>query len=470
MKKINKKKRVMTYKNIAIKTMALVAIATATSSCGLWKEYKTPTDVPVVSDYAEALQQPLDSTSLGNLSWREVFTDPLLQSYIDSALTNNNDLQNAKINVDIAQARLQGAKLSYLPSVVFAPNGAGVKMGDADMKWGWQLPLTVSWQVDIFGQLTNTKRSAQSAVLQSDAYRQAVQSQIVSAVASTYYTLVSLKNQLRIYDETEKLWGESVNMMKDMKEAGRYTEVAVVQSQANYYSVKAAKPDIKLAIAQANNTMSLLLNQKPREWEVNTASELSIPAVVKDGVPMNFLAARPDVRASEQSFAQAYYATNIARANFYPQLTITGTGAYGTLMGSSVIDPAKWLVNLAGSLTAPLFSRGQNIATLKAAKLQQQQALNNFQYSILSASSEVANALVNITTNQEKQVNVEQQEKNYEKAVEYNRDLMNLSNTTYLEVISAQQSLLQSQIQLESVKMNNNLGVITLYQVLGGGR
>ena len=330
--------------------------------------------------------------------------------------------------------------------------------------------FTVSWQADIFGQLTNNKRSAQAAVLQSDAYRQAVQSQIVSAVASTYYTLVSLKNQLRIYDETEKLWGESVQMMKDMKEAGRYTEVAVVQSQANFYSVKAAKPDIKLAIVQANNTMSLLLNQKPQEWAVNTSSELAVPSIVKDGVPMNFLAARPDVRASEQSFAQAYYATNIARANFYPKLTITGTGAYGTLMGSSVIDPAKWLLNLAGSLTAPLFSRGQNIASLKAAKLQQQQALNNFQYSILSASSEVANALANINSYQEKQVNVEQQEKNYEKAVEYNRDLMNLSNTTYLEVITAQQSLLQSQIQLESVKMNNNLGVITLYQVLGGGR
>lgn len=460
----------MKYKNITIKTMALVAVATVTSSCGLWKEYKTPTDVPVVSDYAQALQQPLDSTSLGNLSWREVFTDPLLQSYIDSALTNNKDLQNAKLNVDIAQARLQGAKLSYLPAVTFAPNGAGTKMGDMDMKWGWQLPLTVSWQADIFGQLTNNKRSAQAAVLQSDAYRQAVQSQIVSAVASTYYTLVSLKNQLRIYDETEKLWGESVQMMKDMKEAGRYTEVAVVQSQANFYSVKAAKPDIKLAIVQANNTMSLLLNQKPQEWAVNTSSELAVPSIVKDGVPMNFLAARPDVRASEQSFAQTYYATNIARANFYPRLTITGTGAYGTLMGSSVIDPAKWLLNLAGSLTAPLFSRGQNIASLKAAKLQQQQALNNFQYSILSASSEVANALANINSYQEKQVNVEQQEKNYEKAVEYNRDLMNLSNTTYLEVITAQQSLLQSQIQLESVKMNNNLGVITLYQVLGGGR
>ena len=185
---------------------------------------------------------------------------------------------------------------------------------------------------------------------------------------------------------------------------------------------------------------------------------------------MSFLAARPDVRASEQAFAQAYYATNIARANFYPQLTITGTGAYGTLLGSTVVDPAKWLLNLAGSLTAPIFARGQNIATLKAAKLQQQQALNTFQYSILNAATEVNNALADIRATRVKMAHVDNQERYLAQAVEYNEDLMRLANTTYLEVITAQQSLLQSQMQLENVKLDNNLGLITLYQVLGGAR
>ncbi len=458
----------MKHNKITVAAVA-VAIAATTGSCNLYKKYETPTD-GIVGEYAEALKQPVDSTSLGNLGWREVFTDPLLQGYIDSALVNNKDLQNAKLNVDIAQAQLEGAKLAYFPSVTFAPNGAGNQVGNSGLKWGWQLPLTVSWQADIFGKLTNSKRSAESAVLQSDAYRQAVQSQIIAGVASCYYSLVSLNNQLRIYEETSKLWKESVKMMEDMKTAGRYTEVAVVQSRANYYSVLAAIPDIKQAIAKANNTMSLLLNVKPQEWAVNGSSELTLPAKIDGGVPMSYLAARPDVRASEQSFAQAYYATNIARANFYPQLTLTASGGYGTLLGSTVVDPAKWFLNLAGSLTAPLFTRGQNEATLKAAKLQQQQALNTFQYSVLNAASEVQNALVDITTNREKQVNIAEQEKNLEKAVEYNRDLMNLSTTTYLEVISAQQSLLNSQIQLENVKLNNNQGVITLYQALGGGR
>ena len=449
--------------------LVMVAIAAITASCGLYKKYETPADVPLIDKYAQALQAPVDSSELGNLRWQEVFTDPLLRSYIAQAIDSNTNLQNAKLNVDIAQARLQGAKLSFFPSITFNPNGAGNKMSDFDMDWGWQLPLTVSWQVDIFGQLTNTKRSAESVVIQSDAYRQAVQSQIIAAVASTYYTLVSLHNQLDIYTENLGLWEKTVQMMRDMKESGRYTEVAVVQAEANYYSVRAAMPDIRQGIAQAENTMSLLLNVAPRQWQVSDG-ELNLPEKIVGGVPMSYLAARPDVRAAEQDFAQAYYATNIARANFYPQLTLNATGAYGTLMGGSVIDPAKWLLNLAGSLTAPIFSRGKNIATLKAAKLAQQQALNNFQYSILNASAEVRSALVDIATYREKQVNVNAQRECLTKAVEFNQDLMNLANATYLEVISAQQSLLQAQIQLENVKLNNNLSVINLYQVLGGGR
>lgn len=464
----------MKKSKIIIMAAAVVALAATMGSCkaykSLWQPYATPDSVAIVSDYAKALKQPVDSSALGNLSWREVFTDPTLQSYIEQALANNTDLKNAKLNVDIAQARLEGAKLIYYPSVTFAPNGAGTKFGDTDMKWGWQLPLTVSWQADIYGQQTNTKRQAESAVVQTDAYRQAVQSQIIAAVASTYYTLVSLNNQMRILDENAALAGETIKTMKDMKELGRYTEVAVVQSQAQEQSILASKPDVKLGIAQANNTMSLLLNTQPREWPVNSASELSLPARFTSGVPMSYLAARPDVRAAEQTFAQAYYATNVARANFYPQLSITATGAYGTLMGSSVIDPAKWLINLAGSLAAPIFDKGKNRATLKAAKYAQEQALNSFQYSILSASTEVSNALANIDAYTTKQGYTQAQEQALRKAVNYNKDLLKLSTTTYLDVISAQQSLLGSQLSLEGVKLNNNLAVITLYQALGGGR
>lgn len=454
------------------KTSLLVltmALAIVTSSCNLYKKCELPQD-GLVGEYTQAVNEPIDSTSLGNLAWEDVFTDPVLQSYIRLALDNNLDLQNAKLNVDIAHAQLQGAKLSYFPSLAFAPNGAGSSLGGSKLDWAYQLPLSLSWEVDIFGKLTNNKRKAKAQLLQSEAYQQAVRSQIIGGVANTYYALVSLNKQLSIYKETAEAWEEMVQIMKDMKEAGRFNEVSVVQSTANYYSVLAAIPNIEKSIHELNNTMSLLLNTKRQIWAVDSESMINLPDGLDESVPMIYLAQRPDVRAAEQSFAMAYYATNMARSNFYPSINLSATGAYGTLVGSAIIDPAKWLVNLAGQLTMPIFARGQNIANLKATKAQQQQSLNNFQSTLLSASNEVSNALVTIAKDKEAGVNLVMQKNNLEKAVEYNKDLLTLGTTTYLEVLTAQQSLLQSQIQVESNKLSINQAAINLYQALGGDR
>lgn len=446
-----------------------MVLAIVTSSCNLYKNYKLPTE-GIMGEYTEAAAQPVDSTALGNLAWEEIFTDPILQDYIRQALENNLDLQNAKLNVDMAHAQLLGAKLSYLPSLAFAPNGSGSSLAGSKMSWGYQLPLSLSWEVDIFGRLTNSKRKAKAQLLQSEAYQQAVRSQIIGGVANTYYALVSLNKQLSIYRETAEAWRQSVQVMKDMKEAGRFTEVSVVQSTANYYSVLAAIPNIEMSIHELNNTLSLLLNTTRQTWAVNTESAIELPTTVQDGIPMSYLAQRPDVKAAEQSFAMAYYATNVARSNFYPSINLSATGAYGTLLGSTIIDPAKWLVNLAGQLTMPLFARGQNIANLKASKAAQQQALNNFQTTLISAGNEVSNALVTITKTKEAGANIVRQKENLEKAVEYNKDLLTLGTTTYLEVLTAQQQLLQSQIQVENNKLSVNQAAINLYQALGGGR
>lgn len=450
--------------------LVTVAFATVMGSCGIYNKYSLP-DEGITAEYNAALEQEVDSTALGNLSWTEIFTDPVLQSLINQALENNIDLENAKLNVDIAQAQLLGAKLNYLPSVTLSPNGSGSKVGSSGMDWGYQFPLAVSWEVDIFGNITNAKRQAKANLLQSEAYEQAVRSQIICGVANTYYALVSLQKQLALYNETAGLWKESVEVMKQMKIAGRYTEVAVVQSEANYFSILATIPTIELSIKDLNNTMSLLLNVAPQEWEVDVESEVTLPASIsEDGIPMSYLAVRPDVRAAEQSFASAFYATNKARSAFYPNVTLTATGGYGTLIGSTIFDPAKWFLSLAGQLTAPLFSRGQNIATLKAAKAQQEQALNDFQYTLLSASADVSYALMATTKYAEAIEQLEKQVDRLDKAVEYNQDLMTLSTTTYLEVLTAQQSLLSSQISLISTELSANQAAINLYQSVGGGR
>ncbi|MEG2242352.1 MAG: TolC family protein [Muribaculaceae bacterium] len=458
----------MLRKNISL-IIITVALATVISSCNLYKKFEMPKE-GATGEYAAIAAEPVDSTALGNLSWEEIFTDPVLQGFIRKALDNNIDLKNAKLNVDIAQAHLLGAKLSYLPSLAIAPNGNGSSFAGSKMSWTYQLPLSASWEIDIFAKLTNSKRQAKAALLQSEAYQQAVRSQIIGSVANVYYSMVSLEKQLALSRETADKWKESVEVMKDMKEAGRFTEVAVVQSTANYYSVLASIPGIEMSLHELNNTMSLLLKEQPQMWQVNINSILNLPAKFDAGVPISYLAARPDIKAAEQSLAQAYYVTNKARAAFYPSLVISANGGFTNLLGSIITNPGKWFIQLAGQLTAPIFSRGQNIANLKASKAQQQQSLNNFEYTMLNASAEVSDALVKLTKNAQKQVFLNNQVNNLEKAVAFNQDLLTLGTTTYLEVLTAEQSLLNAQMQKLNCELSMTQAAVNLYQSLGGGR
>lgn len=458
--------------NKILKGALCVGLAASMSSCHIYQKYSTPRDTALTAAYAEALEQPTDTTALGNLAWHDVFTDPLLVSYINQALTANTNLRNAQLNVESAQAQLLGARLAYLPSVALAPNGAGAKYGSSDFSWSYQLPAQVSWEVDIFAKLLNNKRSAQTAVLMSEDYASAVRSQIIAGVANTYYALCALHAQLELSRNTSELWQETVQTMRDLKEAGRTTEVGVRQSEANYYSILASITDLEASIVKLNNTMSLLLNTMPREWEVRPGNDLVMPTCAASGVSMEYLAARPDVHAAEMSLAQAYYATNQARAAFYPGLTITANGGFTNLLGSMIRNPGDWFVQLAGSLAAPLFSRGRNIASLRAAKAQQQVALNNFEYTILTAASEVSNAMTVYEKSVSKEQLLARQVEDLDQAVGMVKDLFTYStgDVDYLQVLTAQQSLLQAQISLISTRLTNNQAIINLYQALGGGR
>lgn len=383
----------MKIKNISLLLAASLSMG-ALSGCGIYSTY-SPEKVnsAVVNEYAQALEQTPEADALGNLDWHKVFTDPMLTDLIERALANNKDLRNAKLNVDIAHAQLKGARLSYLPSVAFAPSANRSFMMSQWSDWSYQLPLAVNWEIDIFGKLRNARRTAESAELQAKAYEQATRSQIIAGVAQCYYTIAALQSQLELSRETAELWKQSVQLMRDLKEAGRLRENAVVQSEAQYYSIESSIADIEMSLHEANNTLSLLLNTMPQKWTIPASANLSMPAIARTSVPMCELAARPDVRASEMALATAYYTTASARAAFYPSLAITANGGFTNLLGSIISNPAEWFVQLGGQLTAPLFSRGQNIARLEAAKAQQKQALNNFEYTIMSAAADVSDAL-----------------------------------------------------------------------------
>lgn len=461
------------------KNFRIIAAAALTmsmlSGCNIYKKFELPKDSELAQQYAQAQEQPVDSAAFGNLDWHQVFTDPVLTDLIEQALANNTNLQNAMLNVDMAHASLKGARLSFLPSVALAPNGAGAKYGTGHGRsfgWSYTIPAQVSWEIDVFGKLLNNKRNAQASYEQAQNYAQAARSQIISATANTYYAIAMLESQLQLSRATAEKWRENVQVMKDFKEAGRVNEAAVVQSTAQYYSIQASITDIEVSLDEMYNTMSLLLNVMPQKWTVSPNATLEIPAMYRESVPMRELAARPDVRAAERGLAAAYYSTAGARAAFYPGLNITANGGFTNLLGSMITNPGDFFIQLAGSLAIPLFSRGSNIARLEAAKAQQKQAMNTFEYTLMSASAEVSDAMTLYAKSGEKRDLLRQQVQNLEKSVEITEELLSLgtSGTTYLEVLTAQQSLLAAQMSEITCENNRARAVINLYQSLGGGR
>lgn len=446
------------------------ALVLMLSSCHIYNKYQLPQDNAVASDYRQAVENQ-DSTGLAYLGWQEIFTDPQLQSYIEQALANNTNLDNARLNVEIAKAQLQGAKLSYLPSLALTPNGGTASYGGSHMNWSYSIPLAASWEVDAFGKILNRKRGAKASLEQTQAYEQAVRSQIVTGVASTYYSLVLLHQQLGLSKRTADIWKDQVATMEQLKQAGATTEAAVVQSRANYYSILASIPDLEQQITIVNNSLSVLLNTYPADWKVSDSLELSLPAEVSTGVPFSYLATRPDVAAAERGLATAFYAVSSAHANFYPSIAISAQGGFTNLLGSMIVNPGKWFIQLAGSMTAPLFSRGQNIAQLKAAKAQQEQAMNNFENTVMSAAADVSDALVKIQKSGEKKRLVDMQVEQLQKSVEYTNELFILNHqTSYLEVLTARSSLLQAQLASLSSSYARTSALISLYQAVGGGR
>lgn len=468
----------MTISNKIASGILAAAFAVAASGCHIYQKFEMPDSSALTREYVEAKAAEVDSTSLGALPWQQVFTDPVLTDLINQALENNTDLKNAKLNIDVAHANMLGARLSYLPSVALAPQGGNSATnlpggGWSNKNWTYNIPLSVSWEIDVFGKTLNAKRSAETAYEMSKDYEQAVRSQIIGGVANCYYAISTLAAQLELQKETAKIWSESIETMKAMKEAGMTTEAAVVQSTAQYYSILASISDLETSLEQANTTLSLLVGQMPQSWPVQPALSVELPKEFNAGVPMVALANRPDVRAQERQLAIAYYTTNSARAAFYPSLSISANGGFTNSLGTMIFNPGKWFVNLAGQLTAPLFARGQNIARLKASKAQQQQAMNTFEYTVMKAAGDVSNALTAYENVRSKEEMLRKQVDCMTQAVDITETLFTNSatnyNTTYLEVLTAQQNLFGTQMGLLNCGLARSQAVVNLYQSLGGG-
>ena len=438
-------------------------------ACSVYKSYERP-DMPVVDSlYRQAAATSADTTSIASLSWRELFTDPKLQALIETGLQNNTDLNIARLKVTEAEATLMTSRLAYLPSISFEPSGTLRSVDGNAMTKSYDIAASASWEVDIFGKLTNAKRGAKAALEQSEAYRQAVQTQLIATIANSYYSLLMLDAQLDISERTAANWGENVRAMKALKAAGDATELAVAQSEASKLSVDASIASLRQQIDQMENTLTALLGIAPQKIDRKTIGEQRFPTELAAGVPLQLLQRRPDVRQSEAALAQAFYATNAARAAFYPSITLSGSAGWTNAAGAAITNPGQWLFTAVGSLVQPLFNRGKNIANLRIAKAQQEEALLSFRQSLLDAGTDVNNALIQWQTARQRQQIDQQQILSLESTVRSSELLMQYSSQNYLEVLTARQTLLQAELTAVSDRFDEIQGVINLYHALGGG-
>lgn len=452
-------------KKIILSTVAALTL----SSCGIYTTYKPATVVPE-DLYGEEVVATDTAANLGNLGWREVFTDPHLRTLIEQGLQQNTDLRSARLRVEEAEATLMSARLAYLPSFALAPQGTVSSFDGGKATQTYSLPVTASWELDIFGRIRNAKRQAKALLEQSRDYRQAVQTQLISGIANTYYTLLMLDEQLAISIRTEKSWKETVDATRALMDAGLANDAAVSQMEATHYSISTSILDLKEQINQVENSLSLLLAESPRSVERGKLEGQTLPEHLAVGIPVQLLAGRPDVRSAEHALESAFYATNQARSAFYPSIVLSGSAGWTNSAGSMIVNPGKFLATAIGSLTQPLFNRGANIARLKIAKAQQEEAALSFQQALLNAGSEVNDALMKYQTAKDKSDLYEKQIVSLEKAYESTSLLMQYGNTTYLEVLTARQSLLNAQLTQVANRFTEIQGVINLYQALGGGK
>ena len=428
--------------------------------CGLYRKYERE-DLHFVDSLYRRMSVPSDSVSSAAVTWECFFTDTLLQEWIHTGLSFNTDINLARLKVREAQASLLEARWAFLPSADFSAQGG--------LPGQFSASVGAGWQADIFGSLRNASRKAQAALEQSEAYRQAVQTQLVATIANSYYTLLMLDEQLVISSRTRDTWEENIRTLEALKRAGKTNEAAVLQAKANKLSVEANILTLEKNILAMENSLCALVGLVPMPVIRGNINEQSLPATLSAGVPAELLSRRPDVRQAELALAQTFYARNSAKSAFYPNLKLSGAIGWTTGAGAIVLDPGSLIANLIGSITQPVFGRGVNKARLQRAQAQFDQASYTFRQSLLDAGVEVNNALTMWQTAKKRVELDKKQILNLQAAVWNTQLLMKHGNADYLEVLTAQKNLLQAELTEVSDRFDEIQSVINLYHALGGG-
>lgn len=446
-----------------------LAVALFVGSCSTYRTYSRPDDVCADDLFGKDVILS-DTADAASVSWREFFRDPRLRALIDTGLANNSDLKIASLRVDQAEAALMSAKLAYLPGVSFNPQGGISSYGGESAAKTYSLGLSADWEIELAGRLTNEKRGAFATMMEQKSYRQAVATQLVATIANTYFNLLTLDEQSAISRASLEAWDEIIRTLEVRKGVGEANEAAVAQARASRLEVESSILSLAGQIRTMENSMCSLLGWTPRAIERGELRSQVFPDTLAVGVPLRLLENRPDIRQAEYALQSAFYSTNAARAAFYPSLTLGGTAGWTNNAGAAIVNPGKWLFTALASLTQPLFAKGHNTANLRIAKARQEEALTTFRQKMLEAGAEVNDALSQWQTARERLKVSDRRIGELENAVRSTRLLMAHSdNGSYLEVLTAQQSLLAARLSATQETFDKIQGIIKLYHALGGG-
>ncbi len=449
-------------KNIVVASI----IASSLSGCGLYTKFDHTANAEVVDQLYDYVDASAQEESLASIGWREMFTDAYLQALIEEGLERCTDLNVAKLNIEQAEIALRTARLAYLPSLAF---NAGANTSTASSGSTYSLSVAASWEIDIFGKVKNTKEQQKVAVEQSQAYSQAVQTELIASIANSYYSLLLLDSQIEISNLSLQAWEANVRTYEALNRAGKVNVTSVLQAKANRESLRTSIITLEQQVAELENTLSVLLAATPRHIERGSLADSSFDCDVAIGVPLEMVGNRPDVRVAEYTLAQAYYATNIARASLYPSLTLGGSAAYSDSFGS-VSSPSDVIYSAVASIVQPIFYQGTLRAQVQITQSQQEQALLQFNQAILDAGAEVNSALIGWQSALKRRGHYTEQIDLLSEALRSSELLMKHGSVNYLEVLTAQQSLLSAQLNLSANKYDEIQSVIDLYRALGGGQ
>ena len=408
--------------------------------------------------------------------WWKAFDDPMLDSLITVASTQNYSVLSAMDRMDMAKANLRIERGSFFPSISLdggwarQQSSGNVNALPQSITGAYSASLNASWELDVFGRMRNAKKQAKALYAQSEDYRQAVRTQLITGIANTYYTLLMLDEQLDLSRQTETAWKETVASTRALMNAGLANESAVSQMEAAYYQVQSSVLDLQQQISQVENSLALLLAETPRNYERGMLAKQQFPTDLSIGIPVRMLSSRPDVRSAERTLEAAFYGTNAARSAFYPSITLSGSAGWTNSAGSLILNPGKFLASAVGSLTQPLFNKGQVVAQYRIARAQQEEAALGFQQTLLNAGSEVNDALIAYQTSQGKRILLDKQITSLQTALRSTTLLMEHGNTTYLEVLTSRQSLLSAQLSQTANHFTEIQSLINLYRALGGGQ